>query len=561
VEQPNLSTAIRRREAEIIYKTRFESGVRESQTYREKKMGKGIRCFSYALVGVALMLATAQTALAHRDPPLSTSTGVSISLTAFRADQVTPIGGGAINECETIYYQATLAPAAGAAAIESGTLTIQTPDLVNHDVTPATGIPCLGGTFNDPNSATVGQCAGSAPSLTSAMVQYVSSFPAGTCTPTSTLTANAIYAGGIAHNGTTDQAGVGAQTPFQSPVVCCPDDGLACNGIDHCDPAVQDGEHLGSCVPGTPVICNSDGNACNGPETCTEPGGTCVSGPPVVCNDDGNACNGPETCDPTDGSCDSGPPVVCNDDGNACNGPETCDPTDGSCDSGPAVVCDDPVCTACNPANGLCDLPADPLPPECVPSDVVCRTPGFWGTHGGIEKGGPNITQAVLDETGPLSICGVTISTTDLTPTSAIEAICVVVKGETTVQLARQLTAAALNCGVTKSTTCGGGGQTAGDVCGGVTSIEDIFDACNTACANGEVTASLDGGVTTFNCIDALDCFNNGGTGLDSLGVCTGDSGCHERNGDGCIDLSHPGPASSPKKCNDARKDTVSIFP
>jgi hypothetical protein len=154
----------------------------------------------------------------------------------------------------------------------------------------------------------------------------------------------------------------------------------------------------------------------------------------------------------------------------------------------------------------------------------------------------------------------VTISTTDLTPTSAIEAICVVVKGDSTVQLARQLTAAALNCGVTKSTTCGGGGQTAGDVCGGVTSIEDVFDACNEACANGEVTASLDGGVTTFNCIDAIDCFNNGGTGLVA-GVCDGDSGCHDRNGDGCIDLSHPGPASSPKKCNDARKDTVSIFP
>src|SRR5438876_1714025 len=85
---------------------------------------------------------------AHTDPPGSNSIGVSLALTAFRSDGVTPVLPGSVSQCgETIIYRGTLSWAGGAnAAIQGGTLTITTPDAVPHDVTPVGGIPCLGGT-------------------------------------------------------------------------------------------------------------------------------------------------------------------------------------------------------------------------------------------------------------------------------------------------------------------------------------------------------------------------------------------------------------------------------
>ena len=187
----------------------------------------------------------------------------------------------------------------------------------------------------------------------------------------------------------------------------------------------------------------------------------------------------------------------------------------------------------------------------------ICRTPGFWGTHGGIEKANStNITQAVLNECPGLTICGALINTTDLTCHSAVEAICVSPKGDSTLQLARQLTAAALNCIVSKSTACTGGGQTCGagqDVCSGVADVDAFFSACNDACALGNTT------VGSLNCIEALDCFNNGGI-IDANGECSGSSGCHDRElVNGCFNFNPPGPAGSPKECNDARKDLITI--
>ncbi|HEY3172355.1 MAG TPA: hypothetical protein VGK86_07245 [Thermoanaerobaculia bacterium] len=543
-------------------------------------MGKGFRCFSFALIGVALILAGTSTAWAHTDPPGATATGVGFSLSAFRADGVTPVFPGRVTQCETIIYRATLSYNTSTvnginAAFQNGTITITTPDGIVHPATPAS-IPCIGGT--------VAPCDPTVQSVNSLDVPFnvATALPGLDCTTTPTLIASASYSGGDAHIGTNDIIGVvSGGSGFNAGTDCCADDGLACNGIVHCDPAVSgqfcgsptagtvcdanntggDGViHSGTCVAGTPVPCNDDGNVCNGPEHCTEPGGLCVSGPPLDCTT-ADKCD-VESCDPLQG-CKS-TPVVCTQDANLCN-TEACDPADGACKSGPDKICDDPVCTACTPASGNCEAIL-PAPPGCVPSNVICRTPGFWGTHAGTEKSGShNITQAVLDEIQPLTICGHLVSTTDLTNTSAVEAICVSPKGDSTLQLARQLTAAALNCGVTNSTSCGGGGQTAGDVCSGVDAIADVFNACNTACANGEVTATVDS--TTFNCIDALDCFNNGGTGLDEFGVCTGDSGCHERPlvngcfscpGSNCFEP--PGPAGSPRECNDARKDNCTIF-
>ena len=119
-----------------------------------------------------------------------------------------------------------------------------------------------------------------------------------------------------------------------------------------------------------------------------------------------------------------------------------------------AISCDDSnACTddTCDATNGCVHTPNNG--PGCNVTEI-CRTPGFWGTHGGIEKSrSVNITEAVLDSFGgTLEICGTIINNTTLgSQNSALEAICVSPKGDSRLQLARQLTAAALNCGITNA--------------------------------------------------------------------------------------------------------------
>jgi hypothetical protein len=154
---------------------------------------------------------------------------------------------------------------------------------------------------------------------------------------------------------------------------------------------------------------------------------------------------------------------------------------------------------------------------------------------------------------------------------SAIEAMCVRVKGVTERQLVRQLTAAALNCVL-------------GDCSPAHTAM---LASCNNVCATGVGDAG--------QCIDELDCFNNGGdwdgsmcttgAGLCEIGgeacddgnpcvglgdSCLPDETCHDRDlcpdldDDGAINGSDfcfepPGPASSPRKCNAARKNDTYV--
>ena len=141
-----------------------------------------------------------------------------------------------------------------------------------------------------------------------------------------------------------------------------------------------------------------------------------------------------------------------------------------------------------------------------------CRTPGFWSTHTADSESGKacaqNVTQAVLDEGGPLLICGEVICNTLVDDaSSAVEAMCVAVKGQAERQLARQLTAAGLNCIVT----------TGSALCDGV-SIDEAFDNCNLMC-DTDATNDPDG-YTVAGCIAEIDCFNNGGTFDDTTGFC-----------------------------------------
>ena len=190
----------------------------------------------------------------------------------------------------------------------------------------------------------------------------------------------------------------------------------------------------------------------------------------------------------------------------------------------------------------------------------ICRTAGFWGTHAAVDPdkpGSTNITEEVMkawlisqgepltflpgggcvNEFGPVScnfeppgpagspkecreakrnvitlppdfppngltglnICGQTIfpnpeDSQVIAP--VVEALCVSPKGDNKLQLARQLTAAALNC------IMSGGGPT----CEG-TSIAEVFDpeGCNDMC--GDATSQRD---DISLCIEKVDCFNNG---------------------------------------------------
>jgi len=176
---------------------------------------------------------------------------------------------------------------------------------------------------------------------------------------------------------------------------------------------------------------------------------------------------------------------------------------------------------------------------------------------------------------GPLPICGEIVDNTKVPDqASALEAICVrpSLNQNLPLQVARQLTAAALNCGVSAA-------GPALTVCEG-TSFEEVFEKCNDACAiagSHVVTANVGGHI--INCGDALDCLNNGQIFDPATGQCGGSTGCHDENttvvgacsisGEHCSSNTpcpagagecKPGPAGSPGACHDARVNNCTIF-
>ncbi len=119
-----------------------------------------------SVVAVLLLVCGARAAWAHQDPPGCNGVGVGIAIfSPFRADGVTPVGSGSVTHCETLVFKAqqvkyqpstTSVPTC---ALEGGNLILTTPDGIDH----TTNVPCVGGTTNDPNSASNGgrgQCLG-----------------------------------------------------------------------------------------------------------------------------------------------------------------------------------------------------------------------------------------------------------------------------------------------------------------------------------------------------------------------------------------------------------------
>ncbi len=135
----------------------------------------------------------------------------------------------------------------------------------------------------------------------------------------------------------------------------------------------------------------------------------------------------------------------------------------------------------------------------------VCRPSSYWKVYAGTSKHkscSQNITQAVLDARGSLAICGEVVKTTSLDDAaSAVEALCTSASDGTKRQLARELTAAALNCIV--SDLASGRDPKANPLCGGGSNAA-LFANCNALCAG------TGGSGTISQCTDALKCVSSG---------------------------------------------------
>ena len=223
-------------------------------------------------------------------------------------------------------------------------------------------------------------------------------------------------------------------------------------------------------------------------------------------------------------------------------------PNDSEAINESRIVVEDDYPLLSNTASVECDIAGfdntvgDEDTADCeveIPGEEICRTPGFWGTHAGEEhRRSSNLTQMVIDAAGgELSVCGQVIDNTDVgNVNSAVEAMCVRIEGEQQRQLARQLTAMALNCVVS-----GGDADCAG------TSVEDLFADANAACIAGG------GGPELGPWIELVDEFNN-------------DPECGERNLDESTDIFDgvdplPGPAGSARACRDANGNGIKVVP
>jgi len=143
--------------------------------------------------------------------------------------------------------------------------------------------------------------------------------------------------------------------------------GQFCDGAEICDPTQ-------GCQPGVVIDCN-DGIPCTS-DSCDEAAGQCAHGPDHVACADGMFCNGAEQCDLTLG-CVSGMPVAC-DDGRSCTA-DACDEAQQHCVSTPNnAACDDgllcngaEICSASGPSPSGCVMGN---PPTCPSDGVGCTT-------------------------------------------------------------------------------------------------------------------------------------------------------------------------------------------
>jgi parallel beta-helix repeat protein len=347
---------------------------------------------------------------AHQDPVGCSSTGGSLVIETFRADRTTPlpVRPGAA-ECETISYRVTLAkpPQDTVCAFEQGSLTIRTPDGIEHDLTPRgpegeSLIPCLGGSVQDPDLvAPAGGCDLSVFEFESGVVDYrvrPEDVTAGS------VVASARYSGGLLHiNPSNLSNSANATTAIPVRVTACSAD-TECRD-NFCSPELGDGVRRGLCtftdLAGS--VCRPALDVCDTPETCVAGSPACpddVFAPAgMICRPgSGDACDPDETCDGSGAGCPPDviqpPTVVCRPgSGDTCDPDETCPGASGAPCPPDAL---EPPTAVCRPAAGACDrdetcpgLPGAPCPPDGMqPVGTPCDADGEDCSIDGCDESG-----------------------------------------------------------------------------------------------------------------------------------------------------------------------------
>ena len=287
----------------------------------------------------------------HQNPFTCTHAGsVFLDFLTFRSDGVTPVSvDETVSPCETIVYQVRLSKQTDptVCAFEGGRIFITTPDGVQHDVTPATGIPCVGGTTST--------CDPTVTSVDSQRLSFTINQPSGFLGAVANygLPVNGVCQAnsfcGTAHTGIPDLENTLSQTTAARIAVqsCPPLPGLPC--FFSCDPNLKDvsGVRMGLCTDDPSHVTN----ACDDGDPCTED--TCCPTCPILCAHTRICVCGKgrvDMCRPLQGPCDI--PEFCDGTNETCPADQVL-PIGTSC-GGPGDVCNgrDPVCPN-NCGNGI----------------------------------------------------------------------------------------------------------------------------------------------------------------------------------------------------------------
>jgi hypothetical protein len=340
------------------------------------RVGAGSLKLCLALLAATLVVPAAW---AHTDPPGSTLTGVGISFGVFSdATCTTSVVGQPILECQTVYLRSTLQWQGGMnAAFEAGRWRI---NAAGAEYVDLGAVPCIGGTFDDPNSAANngrGLCAGAPINITSACVAYT---PTAADIAAGSVQFNVLFGDlnpgnpdtAFAHLGVNDLAGVSVSSGQILTIDRCDAPETACLDAEFCDPGPP-----AACVQNPKALstaCELDGDLCT-VDHC-DGLGVCVQESLVQCGP-GDQCFG-EQCNPATGSCDQiNEPLSteCELDGSLCTN-DHCDGA-GVCVQESTVQCPDAEeCRdfECNPGTGECDANDFELSTSCETDSDLCTT-------------------------------------------------------------------------------------------------------------------------------------------------------------------------------------------
>jgi cysteine-rich repeat protein len=168
-------------------------------------------------------LAAAGVARAHQMPEGCTQSLVALTIQTYRSDGKTSVGAGEeVSECENLVFRARLEKGGNSdefCAFQLGSFVLTTPDGVETGWEEA---PCVGGGESQP------QCGGRSLTIVAPYRVRIADIEAGT------VTSEAVYEGGVTHNGQSDTAAMSAFEQRVLEVVLCSDNSLCT--ANTCDP-------------------------------------------------------------------------------------------------------------------------------------------------------------------------------------------------------------------------------------------------------------------------------------------------------------------------------------